>query len=39
MVQNAEEFIEDRVPVEMRNIQTKAKQKENDIVANFQSIT
>ena len=34
MVQNVREIIEDRVPVEMRNIKTKTKQQYNDVVAN-----
>ena len=32
-VQNIGEIIEDKVPVEMANIQTKTKQQDNDIVA------
>ena len=34
MVQNVAEIIEDKVPVKTTNIQTKAKQQENDVVAN-----
>ena len=33
-VQNIGEIIEDKVPVEMANIQTKNKQQDNDIMAN-----
>ena len=33
-VQNIGEIIEDKVPVEMANIQTKTKQQDNDIVGN-----
>ena len=29
--------MEDKVPVKMRNIQTKAKQQKNDVVANIAS--
>ena len=32
--QNVGEIIEDKVPVEMANIQTKAKQQDDDVVAN-----
>ena len=32
--QNIGEIIEDKVPVEMANIQTKTKQQDNDIVGN-----
>ena len=32
-VQNTGETIEDKVPVEMANIQAKTKQQDNDIVA------
>ena len=32
-VQNIGEIIEDKVPVEMANIQTKTNQQDNDIVA------
>ena len=35
-MQNVREIIEDKVPVEMTNIQTKAKQKDNNVVANHQ---
>ena len=31
--QNIGEIIEDKVPVEMANIQTKTKQQDNDIMA------
>ena len=34
MVQNVREIIEDKVPIEMRNIKTKTKQQYNDVVAN-----
>ena len=33
-VQNIGEIIEDKLPVEMANIQTKSKQQDNDIMAN-----
>ena len=33
MVESVGEIIEDKVPVEMANIQTKSKQQDNDLVA------
>ena len=33
-MQNVDEIIEDKVPVEIENIQNKTKQQDNDIVAN-----